>query len=141
MRLARDDSGLEWRDEHSSPFCWRTRSQMDVRVLAPQMKASSPAAKKPFPPFPKPDPVFKEYERPAEREPSPEKPSVLEHVHSLQSFPDFPSGDTSEDTVDGEVVMRSKRDDASDQDFSPSSREVSPIMPSNACMLLTLIYP
>uniref|UniRef100_A0A0N8E0R8 Uncharacterized protein n=2 Tax=Daphnia magna TaxID=35525 RepID=A0A0N8E0R8_9CRUS len=58
-KVLQDDTGAEWRDEHSAPFSWKTSSQMlDIssKTNPSQAKETNQLPKKKKPPMPPPKP-------------------------------------------------------------------------------------
>lgn len=58
-KIFQDETGAQWRDEHSAPFCWKTSSQLFVNSptikCTPNKDAAKPTARK-KPPVPPPKP-------------------------------------------------------------------------------------
>lgn len=56
-KILQDETGAQWRDEHSAPFSWKTSSQLHIDKFAalPQQEQPVPAVKK-RPPVPPPKP-------------------------------------------------------------------------------------
>ena len=99
-KILQDDTGAEWRDEHSAPFSWKTSSQfLDVSCPAQptSAKETNHAPKKKKPPVPPPKPP---------------KPVVIQHVEENKV-----SGNVNEESG-------SPQQNSSEDDFSSLNSQV-----------------
>lgn len=102
QKIIQDEStGVHWRDEHSSPFAWKTYSQLSINI--PNNCINTPMKKKPPAPPPKPTKQLTETPTSSQNgsiEPQkfPDYPSTPE-PRKIQEIPAFPSLST-EGSVD-----------------------------------------
>ena len=96
-KILQDETGAQWRDEHSAPFSWKTSSQLQMdrpsAEPAPAKDQSAPAMKK----------------RPPVPPPKPPKPQLTQSVPSLQDIqPELPGTNDSPDVEDQQALSNSQ---------------------------------